>query len=259
MKEAQRDLNDPGGDIQPNTTLGGFVVRYPQLRHCLEQMGIDYCCGGKKSLGEAAELAGVQWPTVLASLKEALASVQKSSAHTDWNNVPLSLLVDHILDTHHAFLKEQMPRLDGLLTKVEKAHAERHAEMLGHLGRAYRALRAELEPHLMKEEQILFPAIKGIDAFMSGKGAKPLGQCAGIVNPIRQMEHEHDSAGNLLAEMRRITDGYQLPADACQTFTALYDGMRAMEADLHEHIHLENNILFPKSIVREDEMLHKKA
>jgi regulator of cell morphogenesis and NO signaling len=141
-----------------------------------------------------------------------------------------------------------------LLAKVEKAHGAHHGEMLSQLRRTYNAIRAELEPHLMKEEQILFPLIKETQVFVSGGGKKPVTHCGSVANPIRQMEIEHDNAGRELATLRRLTDGYQLPDDACPAFTALYEGFANMEADLHEHIHLENNILFPKSMEQENTM-----
>lgn len=134
------------------------------------------------------------------------------------------------------------------------AHGIKHGEMLARLQRLYDGLHAELDTHLMKEEQILFPAIKAIDAFVNGKGEKPVVQCGSVANPIRQMEAEHDSAGEALAGIRQATDSYRLPADACLTFKALFDGLQTLEADLHEHIHLENNILFPKSIKLEEGM-----
>ena len=259
MRNVASNAHAPDNEIRPDTTIGDLVVRYPQLRQRLETLGIDYCCGGKKPLEEAAEHAGQQWPTVLAALQQALESEQTSGDNTDWSNVPLSDLADHIVTKHHTFMKEQLPRLDGLLARVQKAHGARHGAMLGRLRSVYGALRAELEPHLLKEEKILFPAIKEIDVFMSGTGERPVIHCGSIANPIRQMEREHDSAGKVLAEMRQTTEQYRLPSDACQTFAALYDGLQAMEADLHEHIHLENNILFPGSVAREVDMLAKEA
>lgn len=254
MREVRRSSREHDDDIRKDTTVGELVVLHPRLRHPLETLGLDYCCGGKIQLGAAVESAGLEWTAVLATLKEALASGSDGQGDTDWNNAPLGQLADHILEKHHTYMKEQLPRLDRLLSKVQKAHEAQHGDMLGNLRRVFDALRFELENHLMKEEQILFPAIKGIDAFVSGTGDRPVVHCGSIANPIRQMEHEHDSAGNALAEMRQLTGTYQLPSDACQSFAALYDGLKAMEADLHEHIHLENNILFPKSIDREGDM-----
>ena len=251
MKDMTRSSQEQNDDIRKDVTVGELVVRHPRLRQHLETLGIDYCCGGKTPLGAAVEGAGLTWSAVLATLKEALASGSAGRTDTDWGNAPLGQLADHILEKHHTFMKAQLPRLDGLLARVQKAHKAQHGDMLGNLRSVFNALRFELDNHLMKEEQILFPAIKDIDAFMSGTGARPVVHCGSIANPIRQMEHEHDSAGHALAEMREITGNYQLPSDACQSFAALYDGLKAMEADLHEHIHLENNILFPKSIKQE--------
>lgn len=235
------------------TTVGDCVVQYPQLRQTLEQLGLDYCCGGKRPLAEAAEAAGQPWPAVEAALQDALTQ-QPDQKTTDWSSAPLGKLIDHIVDTHHNFMKEQLPRLDGLLGKVENAHGAQHGEMLTQLREAYSAIRSELEAHLMKEEQILFPLIKQTEAFVSGTGPKPESHCGSVANPIRQMEIEHDDAGNVLAVMRKLTDGYTLPADACPTFAALYDGLAAMEDDLHQHIHLENNILFPKAVKQEAQL-----
>jgi regulator of cell morphogenesis and NO signaling len=239
--------------IDKSITVGDLVVRYPQLRQTLEKLGIDYCCGGKRPLAAAAGEAGLQWDAVDAALTEALAAHPESEA-TDWNSASLSELTDHILDKHHVFTKEQLVRLDGLLQKVQRAHGEKHGEQLDQLRRLFDGLDAELSAHLLKEEQILFPAIKGIDAFVSGTGPRPVVHCGTIENPIRQMMLEHDHAGVVLADIRRLTGNYRLPADACQTFAALYEGLQALEADLHEHIHLENNILFPKSAEQEATM-----
>lgn len=252
MNESSTEKSRPL-EISPEQTVGDLVVQFPQLRQTLEKLGIDYCCGGKKPLAEAAEGAGLQWEVVEATLTEAL-TAQPQADTRDWNAAPLSELADHILDTHHAFMWEQLPRLDGLLAKVEKAHGEHHGEMLAQLRRRYSALRSELEAHLTKEEQILFPLIKQTEACVNGDGARPVSHCGSVANPIRQMELEHDDAGNELAAMRKLTDNYELPPDACQTFAALYEGLAAMEGDLHEHIHLENNILFPKSAAQEAAM-----
>jgi regulator of cell morphogenesis and NO signaling len=244
--------------IKPDQTVGEIVVQHPCVRARFEQLGIDYCCGGKMTLAEAVAGAGLEWETVAEELRKTLEQSDENTAATDWNAVPVTALADHILKTHHVFMKEQLPRLDALLAKVQKAHGARHGNMLQKLRRAFNVLRGELEPHLMKEEQILVPAIKGIDAFITGSGPRPVVQCGSVANPIRQMEYEHENAGNLLTEMRSVTDDYLLPEDACASFTALYDGIKAMEADLHEHIHLENNILFPKSVTQEASMFKRK-
>jgi regulator of cell morphogenesis and NO signaling len=241
-------------EIRPEQTVRDLVVHYPQLRQTLEKLGIDYCCGGQRKLTEAVEAAGLGWDETAAALETAWNDAHKETPSVDWNAVTTTALADHILETHHVFTREQLERLDGLLQKVQRAHGEKHGPLLDRLRSVFNGLRAELTEHLMKEEQILFPAIKEIDAFASGTGKQPEFHCGTVEHPIRQMMAEHDSAGEALAEWRRLTDNYQLPEDACQTFAALYDGFQTLEADLHEHIHLENNILFPKSLEQENSM-----
>jgi len=244
-----------GDDISANWTVAELVIKYPVLRETLEKLGVDYCCGGKKPLAAAVADAGHDWTTVRTELQQALASSADGTPPADWNTTALGALADHILEKHHVFTKTQLLRLDGLLAKVQNAHGAHHGAVLESLRSVFDDLRAELDAHLLKEEQILFPAIKGIDAFMSGRGERPAIHCGSVGHPIRQMEHEHDGAGRALAAMRRITANYRLPADACQTYCALYDGLQALEADLHEHIHLENNILFPRSVALEEDMV----
>jgi len=240
-------------EIRKDQTVGDLVLLHPRLRARLEQLGIDYCCGGKQPLMKAAQAAGLEWPTILAALRAELRK-GADAADTDWSAASLTTLADHILEKHHTFMREQLPRLDTLLAKVQRAHGAKHGDMLAGLRCVFDAFRLEIEPHLLKEEQVIFPAIKGIEAFMAGTGPQPVVPCGNIAQPIRQLEREHEHAGDALTEMRRLTDGYQLPADACQSFAALYEGLKAMEADLHEHVHLENNILFPKSVKMEGAM-----
>jgi len=241
-------------EINPDQTVRDLVVRYPQLRPQLEKLGIDYCCGGLRPLSAAVQAAGLDWGMVESELEQAWVTSQTKAPATDWNVASLSALADHILEKHHTFTKAQLLRLNELLQKVQRAHGEKHGELLSQLRQLVDGLDAELSDHLLKEERILFPAIKGIDAFVSGIGPRPEVHCGTIENPIRQMMLEHDAAGEVLAAIRKLTGNYELPADACQTFAALYDGLQALKADLHEHIHLENNILFPKSLAQENSM-----
>lgn len=234
--------------LNKNMAVGDIVVKFPQTRTLLERLGIDYCCGGKVPLNQAADQAGVSADKVLADLTEAVESKEENTPSLkDWSAASSTELTDHIEQTHHVFMKEQLPRLVGLLDKVIQAHGERHGEMLERLKHNYTALKTDIELHLAKEEQILFPLIRQMEAFSQGRGPAPEVHCGSIDNPISQMEHEHDVAGQCLAEMRRITSDYSLPGDACPSFAALFDGLDALEKDLHEHIHLENNILFPKA------------
>lgn len=235
-------------EITSKTAVKDIVVRYPQTRTVLETLGIDYCCGGQNALALAAEQAGLSTDRVLADLEQALTETGSDTTSVrDWSTVSLTELVDHIEQTHHVFMKEQLSRLAGLLDKTIQAHGDRHGEILEQLRQSYVSLKTDIEMHLMKEEQILFPLIRQMEAFEHHRGPAPEMHCGSIGNPIGQMEHEHDVAGEFLAQMRHVTNSYTLPSDACPTFTALYDGLDALEKDLHEHIHLENNILFPKT------------
>lgn len=235
-------------DITSDMAVKDILIQHPQTRPVLETLGIDYCCGGKDTLARAAEQAGLSADQVLVNLEQALREAGRDVTSTrDWSSVSLAELVDHIEQTHHVFMKEQLPRLAGLLDKTIQAHGERHGAMLEQLKHSYISLKTDIEMHLAKEEQILFPLIRQMEAFHQHRGPTPDMHCGSIGNPIRQMEHEHYVAGEFLVQMREITNNYALPNDACPTFAALYEGLDALEKDLHEHIHLENNILFPKA------------
>lgn len=157
-------------------------------------------------------------------------------------------LVNHIVTVHDGYLKMALPRLRSLVPKVLTAHGAQHGEMLRQVHDLFAALDTELSSHLMKEEQVLFPYITAIEAPTQKKAPRPPAPFGSARNPIRQMEHEHENAGETLARLREVTDGYALPSDACPTFSAMYEELQRLESDLHEHIHLENNILFPRAI-----------
>lgn len=230
-----------------NMTVKDIVVQHPETRVILERLGIDYCCGGKTPLAQAARHAGLSTDRVLADLDQALQAGAGQTAVQDWTAASATELADHIEQTHHVFMKEQLPRLSALFDKTLRAHGDRHGAMLEQLKQIFTGLKTDIEMHLAKEEQILFPLIRQMEAYQQGQGPAPEVHCGTVANPIGQMEFEHDQAGQFLAQIRAITSDFQLPEDACETFRALYDGLREMEADLHEHIHLENNILFPEA------------
>ena len=219
-------------------TLGALVAERAERSRIFEELGFDYCCGGKQSLAEACNNRGLDMAQVL----ERLNAVTPEAGTIDAAQLSLTELVDHIEQSHHAFLRTEMPRLMQLAAKVDNAHAANHPEV-SELHRSVGLLCADLEQHLMKEEMILFPFVREMDGSRT-----PLHfHCGSVSSPINQMEHEHDVAGEMLAHLREITADYTVPA-ACATFRALYDSLQTLERDLHQHIHKENNILFPKVI-----------
>ena len=236
-------------DLDGAKTVRSVVGRCPQTRPVFEAHGIDYCCGGDKSLSAAAAEHGLKLPLLLDALEQALqASPGKTpSEQPDWYAAPLGDLVSHIVNVHHSYMKQALPRLRGLVEKVLAAHAAQHGAMLRQVQELFAALDAEISLHLKKEEQVLFPYIVALDAHVRTGAAKPAACFGSVRGPIGQMEHEHQSAGEALAKLRQVTGDYALPTDACPTFAALYEELQRMEADLHQHIHLENNILFPRA------------
>lgn len=236
--------------IDGSTTVRELVGRYPQTRKVFERHGIDYCCGGGECLAEAAEESQAALPDLIRDIDAALraASTTTATAEKDWYEAPLHELIDHILQVHHAYMHEALPRIGGLVRKVLHAHQAHHGDMLRQVQDLYNALDTELTSHLRKEEEVLFPYIVAAEAHRQG-GPEAAEACfESVGNPIRQMEIEHESAGEVLVQIRKATGNYALPEDACPTFRALYEELERMEEDLHQHIHLENNILFPRAI-----------
>ncbi|MBP7864525.1 MAG: iron-sulfur cluster repair di-iron protein [Acidobacteria bacterium] len=244
-------MNHP---ISPKDTLGALVARHPGLGVCLERLGLDYCCGGARTLEDAARSAGLDPASVIRALEAAVAQAPlESGEEKDWKASSLTTLADHIEAVHHAYLRQALPRLTDLLGKVRRAHEARHGAMLARLEETFTRLRNELGTHLMKEERVLFPLIRDLERFARGEIAEFHAHCGSVRNPIRQMEHEHVEAGEALATMRELTVDYGPPPDGCPTFRALYDELLRLETDLHRHIHLENNVLFPGAVALEQQ------
>ncbi|MCE9591293.1 MAG: iron-sulfur cluster repair di-iron protein [Planctomycetes bacterium] len=236
--------------IDINTTVGDLVTQKPSRSRVFEDLGIDYCCGGKKPLAEVCKAKGLDPQTVLKVMLAGERTGAVGEAATDWSAAPLAALADHIEATHHAYLKRELPRLGGLVEKVARVHGGNHAE-LPEVARVFAALASEMTDHMAKEERVLFPMIRKLES----SATRPSFHCGSIANPIRMMEMEHDSAGNALARLRELTRGYAAPSDACNTYRAMLDGLATLEADMHQHVHKENNILFPRSALREHNMV----
>jgi regulator of cell morphogenesis and NO signaling len=231
--------------ITATKTVRELAVEVPNATRVFEKLGIDYCCGGHRPLEEACASVNVPIDDVLRALEQSVGSTAAVTA-PNWNTTPLGELVDHIIDKHHTYIKSEVPRLQTLIAKVGGAHGKNHPE-LEQVEVAFSELANELVAHLMKEEQILFPYVKQM-----ASSSCPGPSCFGAVqNPIRVMMVEHDDAGKKLREMRRITSDYSIPADACTSYASLFRALVEFEQDLHQHIHLENNILFPRAVAME--------
>jgi regulator of cell morphogenesis and NO signaling len=227
-------------EFTASTLIADIVSAVPSSMKVFERHGIDFCCGGQRPVGDACSAQGVPIETLRADI--AAAAAQPEADTRLWTSATLSDLIAHILDRYHAKLAQDMPGLTRMADKVAAVHGERHPETLD-VARLFQGLRDELDSHMMKEEQILFPIVRQVE---QGVGAHPM--AAHIAQPIRVMEREHQSAGVVLARLRELSGGYALPADGCSTFQALYAGLEEFERDLHAHIHLENNILFPRAV-----------
>ncbi len=223
--------------FHPNQTVASVVAEAPRTSRVFERHGIDYCCGGKIPLADACAKKGLETDLVLHDLDAAVATT--TSDH-DWTTETISALVRHILDTHHTYVARELPRLTALMDKVNRVHGANHPEVIPPMAKTWFRVAAELEQHMMKEEQILFPMILAMDS-----GRAPSMHC-GVEGPIRVMECEHEDAGTALQTMRRLANDYVPPADACGSWRALWSGLDEFEKDLHVHVHLENNVLFPR-------------
>ncbi len=241
--------------IDLETSVGDLAGSLPALIPVLESLGIDYCCGGQRSLVEACRSANRDPQTVLAALVRAEQPSSASSvAATDWRQASLNALIDHIVARHHEYLRQSLPRIGDLMQTVLKAHGANHPDLAG-VSEQFQALRAELENHLLKEEGILFPMIQSMEVTRSLDDV----HCGSVANPITVMEHEHDNAGNALRNLRAWTNEYQPPADACPTYRALLTDLANLEQDLHEHIHMENNLLHPRAVALEARLRNTAA
>jgi regulator of cell morphogenesis and NO signaling len=236
-------------EMNPSTqTVREIALEQPSSMRVFEQYGIDYCCGGRKPLAEACAAGKVEVDAVIAALESAAGT--PAPAAEDWQLRSMEELAAHIVAAHHAYVKRELPRLAVLAQKVVNRHGAKRAELPA-IQAALATLDEELTLHLTKEETILFPYIVKLERARTSGAAMPSSCFGTVAHPIQMMIQEHDAAGALLAEMRRLSQNFTTPEDACPTYHAFYDGLKEFEQDLHQHIHLENNILFPRAIEAE--------
>ena len=229
--------------IGSEMTLAAIVTRYPSLARDLERRQLDYCCGGAVTLGQACRDVGLDAPLVAAELTASVGDDGPAS----WSQLDVTDLVAHLLETHHRSLWDELPRLQALLDKVVSVHGDRHPE-LHEISRCFGAIRADIEPHLVKEERVLFPAIEQL----ASSPTAPTFGFGSIGNPISAMLRDHDELGALLRDLRSVTGDFMVPEDGCASYRALFEGLEGLEADTHLHVHKENNVLFPRVVLLDE-------
>jgi regulator of cell morphogenesis and NO signaling len=235
-------------ELSGNTKVKDIAVSNPEARRVLEDAGLDYCCGGGKSLQDACLHAGVSPEEILTRLRENGKNVSPDEA--SWTTAPLSALTRHIREKHHRYVRESIPRVQSLLEKVIAKHGKDHPE-ISDIREFFMQTGREMIMHMQKEEQILFPYIDALElAANAGRSMEPP-FFQTVKNPVHVMMKEHDAAGELVKRIRAASSGYVAPAGACMSFKALYEDLKEFEADLHLHVHLENNILFPHAVEME--------
>ncbi|HPY31896.1 MAG TPA: iron-sulfur cluster repair di-iron protein [Verrucomicrobiota bacterium] len=227
--------------ITPETTVGDIIRATPARSRIFDNLDIDYCCGGKQSLAEACRAKGLDPATVITMLKAFDGAPGDVTANPD--AMSLTALCDHIEQVHHQFLREELPRLDFMTRKVAAVHGD-HEPRLHEVRRVFEAFQADMATHTDEEDQIVFPKIRQWEAKTGDKTA----ETAELKAIFAKLESEHDEAGAALARFKELTDNYTPPEWACNTFRALYDGLRQLEKETHQHVHKENNVLFVKAL-----------
>jgi regulator of cell morphogenesis and NO signaling len=224
-------------------TIGEIVAADFRAAAVFEQFGIDFCCGGRRPLDEACRKAKADPSDVIRALETLPAVTDADTGVTQW---PLSRLIDHIVSTHHAYVRSSMPIITRHLAKLVEVHGARHPE-LARVAAHFDRVSRDLEQHMLKEEQVLFPYVR--DLAMTPTGGRHFRSPFGTVeNPIQMMEREHREAADELRIIHELTNGYVAPDDGCATYRVCMDELANFEHDLHRHVHLENNVLFPRAI-----------
>ena len=221
-------------------TVGEVVAAFPGASNLMKKYKIDFCCGGSRPLSEALRQKGIDEKNFLEELnRRHQQALEKQQQNVDWRNAPLCDLIDHIVQNHHAYLLEELPLLSQFVTKIFRVHGAAHPE-LAQLHRLFHQMKTDLEQHLVEEEEKVFPLIKEAERAGTPEAFQKANET------ITKMEEDHSAVGELLKEMRNITDDYRLPEGACRTYTLTFQKLEELESDMFQHIHLENNVLFPR-------------
>lgn len=235
-----------------NRTIGSFVAEDFRTAAVFSKYKIDFCCKGNRTVTEVCEKQNIDADDLLKNVLQVAQS--ENSGSIDFNSWPLDLLADYIEKTHHRYVEEKTNVLLPFLDKLCKVHGENHPELF-RINELFVGCAGELSQHMKKEELVLFPFVKRMVKTKESEGLLSQPSFGTVSNPIAMMMHEHDSEGERFREIAALTNNYTPPADACTTYRVTYSMLKEFEADLHKHIHLENNILFPKAEVLEKDFI----
>lgn len=240
-------------ELTPERTVADVVTENIKTSHVFKKYGIDFCCGGGISIARACEKKGVDYE----NLREELLNIEEEEDKTlNFKEFPLDSLIDYIVKVHHKYVMSNIPLLLQYTEKVAKVHGRNNNELIK-VSELFREVATELSDHMKKEEQVLFPFIKKMLRFEKEGRKMHFPHFTTVANPIVVMEDEHEQAGNILKEIAKLTNNYRPPAHACNTYRALFDKLEEFQEDLHQHIHLENNILHPEAIKLERRLKEK--
>lgn len=241
--------------LSPETPVAELALHVPGAARVFERTGIDFCCGGQASLAAACAAKGLDTGEILAALRFTQTLPEITDAR--WQGEPLEALIRHIVERHHTYVRTSVPQIEKWLEKVVDVHGGRHPELLA-VRHTFQAMAGEMAQHMAKEELILFPAIRRLAA--PEKPERAGAKCfETLAHPVRMMLAEHEHTGHDLAEMRKAAGDYIPPPDACGTYRALYQALAEFESDMHRHVHLENNVLFPRALELESALEEQRA
>lgn len=232
-------------------TIGSLVAEDFRKAEVFKKFGLDFCCGGKNTVKEACDKKGIDFKIVEKELD--LIDQKPKTREGDYINWKLDFLIDYILNNHHAYVTNTLPFILELSNKVSNVHGDSHPELIK-INEILKSINSDLKYHMLNEEQKLFPYVKEL-VKLENSGSKI--DTLSLEPYLSTMEVEHETVGNLLNVINKLTNGYSIPVDACNSFKVLYGNLEEFEMDLHQHVHLENNILFPKALLLEEKLLQK--
>lgn len=226
-----------------NTTLGEVVTKFPKAGDYFKDHKIDFCCGGNRPLTSAAAEQGMAVEELVNELNKLYSERPTDDPDRDWSEASFGELIDHIVNVHHAYLYQELPDLSTYVTKILRVHGPNHPE-IATVHKLFHAFKTDMEQHSIKEEADAFPIILKYEEDPSDDNY------AMVDRVVHKLEEEHDEVGDIMKKIRKVTNDFELPSDACSTYRMVYQRLQEVEADTFKHVHLENNILFPRAMYR---------